>query len=201
MSAVEELELLELWPTLILSQTLPGHQPHTERLGALAGSHPEAGVFALEDASVEWLKAHIAHGVNAYLREFGAGDKWAARGWFEILHTGEYQSLHSRPEAALCGIYMLQGAAADAAAGQRDDLRPGALSFYDPRPAMNMNAINDDPYQRYQQTLPPSPGLLVIWSADLRWFAHPNLAREPLARIAFDIFLPSAGAGAAAEVT
>ena len=191
-----ELQLIELWPTLFLSQGLPGHEPHTERLCTLAGERPDEGVFGIDDPSVHWLKAHVAHGVNAYLRECGAGDagQWGARGWFEILDVGEYRGLHNRPHADLCGMYVLRGIEGYDAARRRDDLRPGALSFFDPRSAMNMNAINGDPYQRYQHTLQPVPGLLVIWPASVSYFVHPNLGREPVVRVAFDVLLPEESA-------
>jgi hypothetical protein len=43
----------------------------------------------------------------------------------------------------------------------RKDVRPGAISFYDPRgPAVNMNAIRGDPYIEPEHTVRvPSPRL------------------------------------------
>ncbi|MDX1433126.1 MAG: hypothetical protein R3286_11830, partial [Gammaproteobacteria bacterium] len=177
---MDDLELIELWPTLILSQPLPRHEAHTERLAALAREHAGEGVFAVADASVDWLKTHVAHGVNAYLARcaIGSGAEWGARGWFEVLGFGDYRGLRERPEAALCGMYVLRGADDADVAGRRDDLRPGALTFFDPRPAMNKNAINGDPYQRYHETLRPVAGLLLIWPGHVRCFAHPNLGRD-----------------------
>ena len=194
-AASDELELIELWPTLFLNQRLPGHEAHTERLLALARSRSEDGVFAIVDPSVEWLKPHVAHGVNAYLSAYQSVDarQWSVRGWFERLEQDDYQGLHDRPGADLCGMYVLSSADDGAGSGRRDDLRPGCVSFFDPRPAMHMNAISGDPYQRYQHTLRPVPGLLVLWPAFVSHFVHPNLAREEIVRIAFEVSVSDAG--------
>ena len=187
----DDLELIELWPTLFLNQRLPGYEAHTERLLALARTRSRDGVFAIEDPGIEWLKPHVAHGVNACLNAYGAvgARQWSVRGWFERLEQDDYQGLHDRPGADLCGMYVLSSAGDRADSGQRDDLRPGCVSFFDPRPAMHMNAISGDPYQRYQHTLQPVPGLLVLWPAFVSYFVHPNLARAEIVRIAFEVSL------------
>ena len=54
---------------------------------------------------------------------------------------------------------------------------------------MNMNAIRQDPYNIYEQTLTPEPGLLLLWPGFVNYFSHPNLSTEPVIRVSFDVHL------------
>ena len=158
---------------------------------ALAESRPGDGVFAIEDPGVAWLKDHLAHAVGAYLQRASEGQalEWGVRGRFAVQNLGEYRSLANQPGADVAGMYVLRWPSLQRVAGGRDDALPGYVSFYDPRIAMNMNAIKRDPYHRYHQSLRPRAGLLLLWPAYVNYFLHPNLSREPAVRVAFDVQL------------
>ena len=69
------------------------------------------------------------------------------------------------------------------------DLRPGCITFYDPRGAVNMTAIKRDPYIEAEFTLAPRPGLILLWPAFLHHFVHPNLSEEPRVSISYNVVL------------
>ncbi len=192
------LEIITLWPSKFLEGDLPGHEAPTQRLITLAESHPEDGVFAIDDPGVHWLKSHVAHGVEAYLRETGnvSALQWRASARFEIQSFGDYRALANRPGADLAGMYVLRWPSQQSVVGGRDDGLPGFVSFYDPRVAMNMNAIKGDPYFGYHRHVRPRAGLLLMWPAYVSYFMHPNQSREAAMRVAFDVQLHARAARA-----
>ena len=188
-NGVSGLELLQLWPSMFLQQSLPDHAHRTVRLSTLARERAGEDVFTIDDASVEWLKANVIYGVSAYLREAGftrpPGCRLSAR--FDIHHFEDIRPLHNRTGAYLAGTYVVSTPEPDADLGARDDRRPGTVTFYDPRNGMNMNSIRRDPYLNYHHSVTLTPGLLLIWPAFVRYFEHPNHSREPAVRVAFDV--------------
>lgn len=188
---VPGLEIIRLWPSVFLEKDLPDHEAPTRALIALAEARPGGGVFAIDDASVAWLKGHVAQAVAAYQREtrYEGTPQWSARARFDILSPGDFRPLANQPGADLAGMYVLKWPSQQDTAGGRDDALPGCFSFYDPRIAMNMNAIKRDPYHDYHKHLIPKPGLLVMWPAYVSYFVHPNPSREPAMRVAFDVQL------------
>ena len=187
------IEFIKLWSSVFLEKDLPDHEAATQQLIALAASRADDGVFAIDDPCVHWLKAHVAHAVSLYLGRAGYAQapQWSARARFSTLEYGEYRSLANQPGADLVGIYVMSWPSRHAIPGGRDDGLPGYLSFYDPRVAMNMNAIKRDPYHGYHQSLHPRPGLLLLWPAYVSYFMHPNLSREPAICVAFQVRLQS----------
>jgi hypothetical protein len=185
------LEVIRLWPSVFLEADLPDYQAPAQRLMALAESHPGDGVFAMDDAGVQWLKSQVAHGVAAYLRETGntGAPQWGARGRFETQGFGDYRGLANRPGADLAGMFVLRWSSTQSAADQRDDGLPGTMSFYDPRVAMNMNAIKRDPYHDYHRHVRPRAGLLLMWPAHVSYFLHPNRSQQANLRVDFDVTL------------
>jgi hypothetical protein len=188
---VAGLEIIKLWPSIFLEKDLPDHEAPTRQLIALAESRPGDGVFAIDDAGVEWLKGQVAQAIGAYLHETGhaGAPKWDGSGRFETLGFGDFRPLANQPGADLAGMYVLQWPSQRDPAGGRDDALPGCFSFYDPRIAMNMNAIKRDPYHDYHKHLIARAGLLAIWPAYLSYFVHPNPSRESAIRVTFDVQL------------
>jgi hypothetical protein len=187
------LEIIKLWSSVFLEKDLPDHEAATQQLIALAENRPGDGVFAIDDPGVNWLKLQVAHAVNLYLSRAGYAQvpQWSARARFSIQQFGEYRSLANQPGADLVGIYVMSWPSRHDNTGSRDDGLPGYLSFYDPRVAMNMNAIKRDPYHGYHQSLRPRPGLLLLWPAYVSYFMHPNLSREPAMCVAYQVQLQS----------
>jgi len=191
------VEIITLWSSLFLEADLPDHGEPTRRLIDLAATHRDDGVFSIDDPGVVWLKRQIAHGVGAYFSRSGreSAPEWGARGRFDVQEPGGYRPLANEPGAFLAGMYVLQWSPEQGVGGGRDDALPGCVSFYDPRVAMNMNAIKRDPYHRYHHSLLPRPGLLSMWPAHISYFVHPNRSREPTMAVRFGVQLhgPSSG--------
>lgn len=186
------IEVVQLWTSRLLNQSIPGHEQHSHRLLELALAHSHEPVFSVEDPALEWLKAHIGHGVNACLGRAGFTRPvgWSANARFDIERLEDYRTLRNHPGAYYTGFYVVR--AGDGGIGVRDDRSPASITFYDPRTGINMNAINRDPYIAYNHTFPLAPGRLLIWPAYVGYFLHPNLAEDPAVRVAFDIHLQAA---------
>lgn len=183
------LEVIKLWSSSLLNQPIPGHEQYTSRLIELALAHPDEAVFSIEDPSLDWLKKQIEHGVNACLSksEFSRAIQWSASGRFDVQSLDDCRSLRNHPGAYYTGFYVARANTDEEGIGVRSDRRSGSITFYDPRSGINMNAINKDPYITYNLTYALAPGQLLIWPAYVSYFLHPNLAREPAIRVAFDI--------------
>ena len=93
-NGVSGLELLPLWPSLFLQQSLADHEEWTRRLESLARERAGEDVFSIDDESIEWLKANLVYGVSAYLREAGftqpPGCSFSGR--FDVQRFGELAS-------------------------------------------------------------------------------------------------------------
>ena len=125
----------------------------TDYLGGnlLADDHP----------AIAWLRDCINRTVADYFRELGMAYQidWSLQGWANVNRLGDYHDPHNHPHEYLSGTYYVQVPTDRAPLRTRKDVRPGAISFYDPRgPAVNMNAIRGDPYVKPEHTVKPKPG-------------------------------------------
>jgi len=191
------LDIIKLWSSVFLEKDLPDYEASTQRLIALAGKHSGDGVFAIEDPCIHWLQQQLAHAVSAYLLRTGCTStpQWGARGQFVAYERGAYRPLANEPGADLAGMYVLRWPVQQGTAHGRDDGLPGYLSFYDPRVAMNMNAIKRDPYHGYHRSLRPRAGLLLLWPAYVNYFLHPNTSDDAALLVAFGVKLRAAEPG------
>ena len=185
---VAEFDIGSLWVNTLLVQPLPDHARHSARLGALFDEGKAETMFDIEDASVNWLKANIIHGISALLGNAGftSAPQVAVKARVEAQTLGAFAPLRNEPGAYLTGVYVVRAAADRPVLGARDDGRPGSISFYDPRVGMNMNAIRKDPYVLYHHTIDFEPGLLILWPSYVPYFVHPHLSDEPAVRIWID---------------
>ena len=183
-------EFANLWPTLILVHSIPGAPTYHTALCELASKHPGEGVFRLDNAAIVWLRAQLSHAITQLMvaNRVAPDVRWGIRAQFQCLQKAQYETLKNRPGAYLSGVYFID-CPPQATDENRDDLSPGCVSFFDPRPAMNMNAIKHDPYDAAEQVLTPTPGLLLMWPSFVRYFTHPNLSARPAYRIVFDVML------------
>lgn len=183
------IEILPLWSNPLLVQPLDDHGPHTERLARLAQTQSADNIFATDDASVDWLKANLIHGIGALLNRetFSAAPDIDVNARIDVYNTGAYGSLVNRPGAYLSGLYVLRAPRGEPTLGERADRRPGCITFYDPRVGMNMNAIRLDPYVHYHYTVELVPGLLLIWPSYMSYYLHPHLATSPAVHVGFDV--------------
>lgn len=183
------VEMLSLWSNPLLVQRLEDHTAHTERLAQIAQTQSADSIFATSDASVDWLKANLIHGIGALLNRetFDVAPDIDVSARIDVHNTGDYSSLTNRPGAYLSGLYVLRAPRGEATLGHRADRRPGCITFYDPRAGMNMNAIRLDPYVNYHFTVEFEPGMLLIWPSYVAYYLHPHLATSPAVHVGFDV--------------
>ncbi len=192
-----------LWPTVFMRRALPGAEAANEVLAAYILELDErtqdmttdyrGGNFLLDEhPAVAWLRDCINRSVTAYFAELGMRFKvdWSLHGWPNVNRLGDYHDPHNHPHSYLSGTYYVQVPTDRAALRTRKDVRPGAITFYDPRgPAVNMNAIRGDPYVNPEHTVMPKPGEILLWPAFLMHFVHPNLSETPRISISFNAML------------
>lgn len=114
----------------------------------------------------------------------GARLQIAIEGWANVLEAGDYNTLHSHPNAAWSGVYFVTGTPGSV----ESDAFAGRLEFVDPRPAASLtyagNMSADGRIMTYAK-----PGRMVIFPAWLQHFVHPFRGEGLRISIAFNIFL------------
>ena len=194
--------ILDLWPTKFVRRTLPGFEEPTQTLiklirdmervnKNLTTDYLAPDFFNLDDPAVGWLREQINLTVIDYLRAIGIDYdvKWTIQGWPNINRLGDYHDAHNHPGSYLSGTYYLKVPTVKEPMRNRADLRPSHITFYDPRPGVNMTAIAKDPYVDPEFTVLPEPGLLMMWPAFLSHFVHPNLSKDTRVTVSFNIVL------------
>ncbi len=193
---------LALWPTLLLQRRLPGHEQANPLLAALierletehenlTTDYRSGNFLTQEHPAVAWLRECVNKTAADYLRHQGLDYdvRWTVQGWANVNRFGDYHDLHNHPHSYLSGTYYVAVPGDPEDLPGRGDRRPGAISFYDPRPQANMNAIRGDAQIEAEHTVMPQPGLLLMWPAFLHHFVHPNLARTSRVSISFNLVL------------
>ena len=195
--------IISLWPTAFVQRRLPDHADTDRALVALIDDMERAhrnlttdyrtpDLFNRDDEPIAWLRARIQETVIEYFRSLGIDYtvNWTLQGWPNVNRYGDYHDAHNHPRAYLSGTYYVKvPAPEDASTRGRDDLRPGCITFYDPRPGINMTAIRGDPYVDPEYTVRPAAGMLLMWPAFINHFVHPNLAKSKRVSISFNIVL------------
>ena len=193
---------LQLWPTLLLRRELPGadlaNKVLREEIGGMERENPDlttdylAGNFLTrENPAVGWLRDCVNKTVIDYARRAGIDYElsWTLQAWPNVNRFGDYHDLHNHPHCWLSGTYYVAVPQQPKTLPGRKDRRPGAISFYDPRPQANMNAVAKDPQIEAEYTLLPTAGTLLLWPAFLHHFVHPNLAEEERVSVSFNVVL------------
>ena len=193
---------LELWPTIFVKRRLEGFEEPTraliELVRGLERQHRDLttdyrapDLFNRDDAAVGWLRAQVNDTVVGYFAHLGMDYPidWTIQGWPSINRFGDYHDAHNHPRAYLSGTYYVKVPTTMEKLKTRKDVRPGCITFYDPRGAVNMNAIRDDPYVDPEYTVRPEPGMLLMWPAFINHFVHPNLSKATRVSISFNIML------------
>jgi len=191
-----------LWPTTIARQTLPGHELANQELlrlitkldaerTDLTTDYLGGNFLTIEEPAVGWLRDCVNKTVIDYLRHAGMdyAVNWSLQGWANVNRLGDYHDLHNHPHAYLSGTYYVAVPEAIEPRQGRSDVRPGCITFYDPRGAVNMTAIKGDGAIEAEYTVQPHAGLLLLWPAYLFHFVHPNLSREPRVSVSYNVVL------------
>jgi uncharacterized protein (TIGR02466 family) len=194
--------IMPLWPTLFVQRRLPGHEDPGRKLvklvreleGAnkdLTTDYKDPDLFNRDHPAVNWLRGHVNQTIIDYLRALGIDYpvNWIIHGWANINRFGDYHDTHNHPRSYLSGTYYVKMPKKTEKLKSRNDLRPGCITFYDPRPGVNMNAIKDDPYVDPEYTVRPEPGMLLLWPGFINHFVHPNLSRSTRISISFNVVL------------
>ena len=194
--------IVNLWPTVIFQRKLgDADGPNRDLLrliNALDREHQDlttdylaSDLFNKDDPAVNWLRSQVNQTVIGYLRQIGIDYEvnWTVQGWPNVNRLGDYHDYHNHPRAYLSGTYYVKMPKYREKLKNRNDLRPGCITLYDPRPGVNMNAIKGDPYVDPEYTVLPEPGMLLMWPAFINHFAHPNLSKETRVSVSFNIVL------------
>ena len=192
----------ELWPTRMMKRPLPGAEAANKELLRLILEADKAradmttdylagNLLTQENPAVDWLRQCINKTVIDYLKECGLDYQvdWSLQGWANVNRLGDYHDPHNHPHAYLSGTYYVQMPTRQERLKTRTDVRPGAISFYDPRGQANMGAIRGDPNIEAEFTLKPEAGTILLWPAFLMHFVHPNLSQQPRVSISFNVVL------------
>jgi uncharacterized protein (TIGR02466 family) len=193
---------IELWPTIVVRRRVADHAAHERELAALirdkergksdlTTDYLAGNLFELDHPGVNWLRTAVNGAVVEYLRWAGIDYpvNWAIQGWANVNRFGDYHDYHNHPRAYLSGTYYLQVPARMEKLRTRGDGRPGCITFYDPRYAVNAGAIKNDPYVEPEYTVQLEAGLLMLWPGFVNHFVHPNLSKQPRITISFNINL------------
>lgn len=201
MRQIDEDGFRQLWPVLFLQRTLPSAESanaalerlilarESERPG-LTTAYRDDNLFAGHDAALAWLGQCIHKTATDYCRRAGMSYPidWALQGWANVNRLGDYHDPHNHPHAYLSGTYYVRVPSSRATKRNRADVRPGCISFYDPRVA-NMTAIRDDPQASPELTVAPVAGMILLWPAFVMHFVHPNLSEDPRVSISFNLMV------------
>lgn len=192
---------ITLWPTTLLRRELPGSEAANPILADLiqkmdsqkqdmTTDYLSDNFLALDHPAVKWLGQCIQKTIADYMAHQGADYqlRYQIQGWANVNRFGDYHDLHNHPHSYLSGTYYVD-IPEQQQTGQRKDLTPGAISFYDPRPQANMLAIRNDQQVNPEHTIQPKPGMLLLWPAFLHHLVHPNLSQMPRISISFNIVL------------
>lgn len=193
---------LSLWPTLFLQRQMPSAEVANQALYQFLMMQDEArtqmttdyrqqNLFEQTHPAVQWLHQCINKTIADYLSRSGVSVSvnWQLQGWANINRKGDYHALHNHPHSYLSGTYYVNMPAQPLLDKQRDDLSPGDISFFDPRPQANMTAIAGDPQVDPEHRVTPKAGLLLLWPAFVHHAIHPNFAEQARVSISFNVVL------------
>lgn len=191
----------QLWPTLFMSMQLPGAEAANPVLSQLlldkdkssadlTGDYIKGDLFEAKHPAFGWLKQCVERAVVDYARAAGITYDltWTLQAWPNVNMKGDYHNLHNHPHSWLSGTYYV-AMPEQAIATHRTDLNPGAISFYDPRPQANMNAIRGDGQFDPEHRKLPRAGDLFLWPSFLHHLVHPNMVDKPRISISFNVVL------------
>ena len=193
-----------LWPTLFMAVTLPGHEAANSILSSLVmqrnaeqdqmtTNYINQNFFDSDHPAINWLLQCCHQAIAEYAQESGMAEmpEVDIQAWPNVNFRGDYHNLHNHPHSWLSGTYYLNVPDQEDAETFRSDLNPGAISFFDPRGAVNMSAIRNDGQFDPEYRRVPKAGELFLWPAFLYHLVHPNLVDIPRLSISFNVVVKS----------
>lgn len=199
---VGDSEFKRLWPTLFMSVQLPGHEVANSVISSIVmqanaqqsqmtTNYLDQNFFDSDHPAIGWLHQCCHRAIADYATEAGMSDipDVSLQAWPNINFKGDYHNLHNHPHSWLSGTYYLNVPDQSKAAVFREDLNPGAISFFDPRGAANMSAIRNDGQFDPEYRRVPKAGELFLWPAFIHHFVHPNMVDTPRLSISFNVLV------------
>lgn len=192
----------QLWPTQLMELILPGHDVANPVLADfvlqanasrddMTTQYLNDNIFMIDHPALQWLHQCCHQAILDYARNLGIDYDldFAIQGWPNVNMKGDYHNLHNHPHSWLSGTYYIAVPDQSSADQFRSDLNFGAISFYDPRPQANMNAIRGDGQIDPEYRVQPQGGQLLLWPSFLHHFVHPNGVDMPRLSISFNVVL------------
>jgi hypothetical protein len=200
MAQPERDEVIPLWPTWVGQLQLPEADARNGELAALAAAGVPGNVFDADHAAVAWLRDWVQTAVAQWFEKMEAvpPPRWRLLGRLEALSFGQYRELSNEPGAYAAGMYFVNAPQAPELDHLRSDCAASHLTLLDPRVGFNALALEGDPNFAETRTVPPVPGMLMLWPGYLRHCSRVHLARAPWVRVALRIEVERAGGGAGA---
>jgi len=200
--STDENEIIDLWPTKMVRRHLADCVSWNKELvklvrdlekknRSLTTDYLAPDLFNMDHAAVNWLRENLNATVIEYLQHLGIDYpvNWTITGWANVNRFGDYHDPHNHPWSYLSGTYYVKMPTSRETLKSRNDVRPGQITFYDPRQGVNMLSIKNDAYVDPEYTVLPVPGLLMLWPGFVNHFIHPNLSKETRISISFNIVL------------
>ena len=109
---------------------------------------------------------------------------FAVVGWANILRAGDYNAVHTHPNAMWSGVYYVTGnpePPGTEPAGVR-----GRIELYDPRPGAAASYTLDNDLQR-NFTYNPRAGAMLVFPSWVPHFVHAHRGSEPRISVAFNV--------------
>ena len=193
---------LNLWPTVFMQLSLPGHESANPVLADLILSknvevqnmtenYNEDNIFNMDHPVIFWLQQCIDKAIDDYSKNSGINYtlNWKLQGWGNVNMKGDYHNLHNHPHSWLSGTYYVNVPDQTDAEIFRNDLNPASISFFDPRPQANMNSIKNDKQVDPEYRVFPQSGDLFIWPAFIHHLVHPNMSDAPRLSLSFNVIV------------
>ena len=193
---------LALWPTLLMRDQIPADPRINQLLKEellrrdaerqnMTTQYLDENILESDHPALTWLTDCINHAVIRYVKEVGIDYPldWQLQGWGNVNRFGDYHNLHNHPHSWLSGTYYVTVPHATVDLPGRNDRNPGAISFFDPRPQANMNAIKKDGQVDPEHRIQPKAGEILLWPAFLHHLVHPNLSHEERISVSFNVVL------------
>ena len=191
-----------LWPTLLMRDQIPADPRINQLLKEellrrdaerqnMTTQYLDENILESDHPALTWLTDCINHAVIRYVKEVGIDYPldWQLQGWGNVNRFGDYHNLHNHPHSWLSGTYYVTVPHTAVDLPGRNDRNPGAISFFDPRPQANMNAIKKDGQVDPEHRIQPKAGEILLWPAFLHHLVHPNLSHEERISVSFNVVL------------
>lgn len=127
------------------------------------------------------IREAIGQVFQATIGTNGFSGYFAINGWANVLHHGNYNTLHNHPESAWSGVYYV-----DIGTQNAEQPLSGMLEFMDPRPFVEMVATPGMPFG-LPVRIQPEAGLMVIFPSWLYHHVHAYAGEGARIAIAFNI--------------